>query len=786
MTDFEPSHSGPTRIILYCALISLSVLPTLNGSASTVTPPLPSDQTVNSGTVSAARELVNAGRFESAVIALNTVILGFENNEDPVNQTLALVTLGEVYQIIGNYKLSKEAFERAQRIAEQSEDKRSMMLTKAGFGNACLFTRDALIAEQYLNESMALAEELGDQPVIASIHINLGNLMASREEYPKAAAHYETALSIATDRGSTGIEAKSQVNHALSEMRAGNSERALYLNDLARVSVDKLGNSYERSHLLIIVGNTYRAIAENQETPQADLIVNAHGAYRAAIESGEQIKSDRILTFALGYIGRLYELEGRYPEGLRLTREAAFIAQKIGYPGAVYRWQWQTGRILAAQKELEPAIELYKRAVKTLQSIRHDVAIGNGNLNTNSSFRKSVGAIYFELADLLFQKADAVKLPEAVQQCLIEARDTIELLKSAELDDYFQDDCVNLARSKVQNIDFIDDRSAVIYIIPLADRVELLLTLPSGLHRYHFNIGVDDLTKEVRLFRRALEKRTSHRYIKSARKLYEFLIQPIEEKLKAEKIDTLIFVPDGALLTIPMSALYDGEKFLIDKYSIGVIPGLTLMDPKPIHRENTRLLLSGLSEGVQGFPGLDFVPKELKNLGEIYTGSKVFRDKDFSQVNLQEAVLADDYTIMHIATHGQFNRDASKTFLLTHGGKLTLNNLESLIRPSQFKGNPVELLTLSACQTAAGDDRAALGLAGTGFKAGARSVLATLWFVNDQASTILISEFYRQLQNDPTITKAKALRKSQVLLMRDPRFRHPRYWAPYLMIGNWL
>jgi CHAT domain-containing protein len=152
--------------------------------------------------------------------------------------------------------------------------------------------------------------------------------------------------------------------------------------------------------------------------------------------------------------------------------------------------------------------------------------------------------------------------------------------------------------------------------------------------------------------------------------------------------------------------------------------------------------------------------------------------KEFSQEN--------NYTIVHIASHGHFDSDAKKTFVLTFDSKLTLDELEQLIRPSQLRDKPVELLTLSACQTAAGDDRAALGLAGVAIKAGARSAFATLWFVSDQSSASLVSDFYTQLRDHPDTSKAKALQAAQVKLMSDKRYAHPCYWAPYLIIGNWL
>ena len=104
---------------------------------------------------------------------------------------------------------------------------------------------------------------------------------------------------------------------------------------------------------------------------------------------------------------------------------------------------------------------------------------------------------------------------------------------------------------------------------------------------------------------------------------------------------------------------------------------------------------------------------------------------------------------------------------------------------SRFRDEPVELLTLSACETAVGDDLAALGLAGIAVKAGARSALATLWFINDQASAVLVSEFYAQLQ-DPSLSKVKALQQAQLRLVQDRRYEHPIYWSPFLLIGNWL
>ena len=143
--------------------------------------------------------------------------------------------------------------------------------------------------------------------------------------------------------------------------------------------------------------------------------------------------------------------------------------------------------------------------------------------------------------------------------------------------------------------------------------------------------------------------------------------------------------------------------------------------------------------------------------------------------------------MVHIASHGEFAGDPKKSFLLTYDGRLDMDGLEQLIKLSRFRDEPVELLTLSACQTAAGDDRAALGLAGVAIKAGARSALATLWFINDQASSLLVRRVLppaRASSRRPS--KAKALQAAQLAIMADLRYRHPAYWSPFLIIGNWL
>ncbi len=160
-------------------------------------------------------------------------------------------------------------------------------------------------------------------------------------------------------------------------------------------------------------------------------------------------------------------------------------------------------------------------------------------------------------------------------------------------------------------------------------------------------------------------------------------------------------------------------------------------------------------------------------------------NEEFHLANIEAAMQREPFTIVHVASHGQFGRDVKETFLLTFEEKLTVDWLDRMLEDFRPRDTPLELLTLSACETAAGDDRAALGLAGVAIKAGASSALATLWSVNDRASSKLVIEFYRQLQA-PAVSRALALQRAQLHLLDDPRYDHPGYWAPFLLLNNWL
>ncbi len=750
--------------------------------------------------------------YEQALPVFQKVMARCEAGGQREGQIEAALGLAATYQALGQYCQAIDLLERTVTLAESVPSGEFLMKAKAALGNACAYSRRLKQAEVCLRESLTLARGLGDTNAQIGILQNMGNLLISqrlatppelqrdalgnlrnvRGEIPhpvfsrEGLALYDEAIALAEKSGDQLRLTKILLNKARGHFVKGDFAEAQATGQEARTNLSTLAEDRDKAFLLVSWGKLYADLADQLPTEKEALSLEAFKALEQAGKLASQLGDLRTASYASGYTAQLYQKQGRLEEAMALTQKALFQAQKAGQRETQFEWEWQTGQLLRDQHKPAEALTAYRLAVQMLQSVRSDLSVSDTMRADGKSFRESSGQVYFELADLLLRQADAAASDGERMKCLIEARNTVERFKSTEIEDYFyEDDCVSLLSAKVKPLEAVAGHAAVIYVIPLPDRTELLVTLPGGLHQFKSPVGADEITAEARKFRVNLQNPDTQEYLEQARQLYRWLVQPVEQALREQKVDTLVFVPDGALRTIPMSALYDGQHYLIERYAVAVSPGLTLMEPKPISRAKAKLLACGLSESVQGYPALKAVPKELENVHAAF-GGKVLLNQDFLTENLNRELSSGKYSMVHIASHGQFGSDLDRTFILTFDGRLTLNALEQMILPSLLGEHPIELLTLSACQTSAGDDRAALGLAGAAIKAGARCALASLWSINDEATEKAMSAFYAQLKEHPDFTKAQALQAAQKMMLADPRFRHPAYWSPFLIIGNWL
>jgi CHAT domain-containing protein/tetratricopeptide (TPR) repeat protein len=497
------------------------------------------------------------------------------------------------------------------------------------------------------------------------------------------------------------------------------------------------------------------------------------------IQQAKQLGDPRVQSYALGYLGQLYEQRQQWQEAKLYTQDALFLAQSIQAEEIVYQWQWQFGRILKNQLPLDTksVILAYNGAVKTLQSLRKDlVAIRQ---DVQFDFRDRVEPVYREFVDLLL-----ISETPSLEN-LKQAREVIEDLQLASLDNFFQDACLE---AKPQPIDQIDANAVVIYGIVLENRLEIIASLPNNqLFHYRTLVSKIELINTLKQLRFQLQKPYAYQEIKRlSEQVYRWLLEPLETQLKAD--ETLVFVLDDELRNIPMTALYDGQQYLIEKHPVVIQPGLQLLDPKPINRPVNALsagLVEPPEEFRQQFALLLNVPQELQKIQDIIINSEQLLNEEFNRHNLEKTMSSQAFQVIHLATHGQFSSQAEKTFILASDGPINIKQMDEFFRSwEENKTNIIDLLVLSACETAPGDNRAVLGLAGMAVRAGARSTIASLWSLNDQSATEFMGHFYEQLIQGKS--RAEALRQAQLAFLKEKnRYDAPLFWAPYILVGDW-
>ncbi|MBD2181070.1 CHAT domain-containing protein [Planktothrix sp. FACHB-1355] len=524
-----------------------------------------------------------------------------------------------------------------------------------------------------------------------------------------------------------------------------------------------------------------------------------------AFERAQKLKDRRASAYAFGYRGAVYQQRGDLPKAEEFTRQALSLTSSIKAPDVAYRWQWQLGRLLQTQAEEKSkstdadrgAIAAYTSAFRNLQSLRGDLVSISPEVQFN--FRDSIEPLYREFVDLLLRP------DEPSQENLKQAREAIEALQLAELNDFFRDACLD---AKPEILDKVVDETkpltAIFYAIILKERLEVVLKLPKQdkLQHYRTRIPQNEVENILLKLREYLsDVATTASDVNSlSQKVYDWLIRPRQTKLAESEVKTLVFVLDGLLRNIPMAVLYDADnkEYLVQKYPIALTPGLQLLSPRPLRQNKLSAITAGISErrkfdDDKEFEALPNVPTELKRIQSTVPRSQLLLNQDFIKTNLQKQIETAKFNIVHIATHGQFSSNPEETFILTWDKLLKVRELDQLLRINRSDNSvPIELLILSACETAAGDNRATLGLAGVAVRAGARSTLATLWPVNDESTSEFMSQLYRQLINGNTtenITKAEALQKAQIAMLTNQEqkdWKLPYYWAAYVLVGNWL
>jgi len=768
--------------------------------------------------------LIDQGQYRQAILSLNQVLA-------KTTKPRALIHRGEAYRILGRNKEAIQDFEKALQIVDSNNITDQLVVIQISLGQSYLQNQQLDQALEILLLGLKNAQQLQQNDLLAAGHNLLANVYNSNDDKNKAAQHYQTGLEHASKVNDKSMLASILINLARIEEEPLQKKNYLYQ---ASEQIKGINNPSDKTALLIALG--YQSI-ETELYKQAYLSLSE----ASTITQGKQ--QFRLFSEAQGYLGKLYEHKQRYNDALIYTEKAIQFAQQISAYDLLLKWEWQQGRLQKHSAQPNAAISSYRRAVNHIQTIRNDIPVQYHD--GKSSFRETLAPIYLGLVELLIEHSDKQTQEEVQQALLTEALNIVERLKTAEMQDYFKDACA-VDQAPLDDLNAVAPGSAVIYPVIFPDRVELLVQI--GNKKYHKRVDspikmVRRLSFRVNSGLRPVPGGFFRNYSKRFSKdLYQLLIQPWEKDLKAQNIHTLVYAPDGFLRQLPLGALWTGKNYLIEDYAVVTVPGLTLMEMKSNKRRQINALVAGvsrpgnvvnelpdemqqilattasddkvrsISRGIRlrALPGkedsqtdisleqpllyetkdkiqtaleLPGVVDEVKSISDIMQ-TKTLVNEDFLLDNFEQEI-AKSYGIVHIASHGLFSGTPEKSFLIAHDRVLNMSKLEELFKSEAFSETPVEILTLSACQTAEGDDRSPLGLSGVALKSGARSALGSLWPVADVIAKQLLPDFYNNL-NTHNMTKAQALQAAKIKLLKQDKYSHPGLWASFILIGNWL
>ena len=428
------------------------------------------------------------------------------------------------------------------------------------------------------------------------------------------------------------------------------------------------------------------------------------------------------------------------------------------------------------------------------------------------------------ILNILLVKQSAIAVRDEDWDRFLEQKDFIEAVNQVEqhwerdYENYFDENLADFsvtAEGIAETLSNISQQTgtkpAVIWIWPRAEQMQLVLITP-GKKPEIYSITDADKPQLMNTVRRLNVEITNPRrrnttsYLEPAQKLHEWMVKPLEPTLEREGIDTIMFCLGIGLRTLPLAALHDGKNFLIEKYALTRIPAFNLIDTNYNKIKNAEILAMGASEFKELEP-LPAVPIEINKITRFVWEGNALMNQDFTVNNLQEQRQKKSYEIVHLATHAEFRPGKPERSYIQfwNDEQIGLDEIEKL----KLNDPPVELLVLSACRTALGDEQAELGFAGLTVKSGVRSALASLWNVSDIGTLALMTEFYQHLQK--TLLRAEALRQAQIAMIRgevginmgelsgtrgelqlppefsefgDEIFSHPYYWSAFTLIGN--
>ena len=683
----------------------------------------------------------NLGQHSQALEFYQQALKFRQKADDTTGIGTTLHNIGFVYDELGNYDKALKFYQQALKIRQKANDQEGKATTLNNIGLFYNQRQQYTASLQSLKQALIIFQELNYPLDEANTLDSLGTVYKIQGKYNQASEAYQKALTISQKFNDRTLEAfiLSNIGNLLTQKKQPILAITFYKQSV---------NKYEQ------IRQGLRTLPKEQQESYTKTIAHTYrNLANLLIQQDRIIEAQQVLDLL-----KVQELKD-YLRKVRGSGEKLVILRPEEEILKKYN-QLQTSAIKLGQELTE--LRKTSESNRTQAQNQRITQLVNLQTELNQQFNE------------FSQRKDVIAFLDKLSPQTL--RQTVDL---ADLD-ALRDDLKRL-------------NAVMLYPLILEDRLELIITTPdSPPLRRTVKVKRSELNKVITEFRQALQNPISDAKT-PGKKLYNWLIKPLENDLKQSKTKTIIYAPDGQLRYIPLSALHDGEQWLVENFRINNITAKSLTDFTAQPQPQPRVLAGAFVEGkyniqVTGrnypFNGLPYAGKEVENLTKILPKTTKLIDKAFSKE--KTTVKMNEYNIVHLATHAAFvPGDASLSFILFGDGKIA--NLKEI---GNWTLNNVDLVVLSACETGIGgkfgNGEEILGLGYQFQSRGARATIASLWQVDDGGTQILMNEFYNNLKQEK-ITKAEALRQAQTTLIKSQtNLKHPNYWAPFILIGNGL
>ncbi|MCC0175872.1 CHAT domain-containing protein [Waterburya agarophytonicola K14] len=695
------------------------------------------------------------GNFDLAIGKLNYII--DLNIKKPKLNALVLEEIGNSFQGKGKYKQAVSAYQKSLRLNNSLSCLNNLVKTWIVFIDKTMVELEGVKEKEYLESDIS---QYNDRLLEYNREKRLFTNAASRYKLEKKV---DILKKLALERANEAVKIR-VVNNSLSEVYA-----LINWHKLTSQSISKAQLFHARKILESELPS--RALVFSLiNWSKVDIDNNIYWLKKAE-EVVSLIQDPVAQSHVAQELGQYYYDNDRFEAALQYTQQSQLIAQSYFLFENLYRAQWLAGKAYLRLNQRSDSLTAYKNAIAALDTVNQNIT--SWDSVQKAKYRLDTKPLYHELIDLLLGQERVSK--QDIKQAIFVA----DKLRFSELQNYFGDDCFEVrSLDSTQAILEKEKNETLLYSIVLDDKSYVILKLPDGsFHLNKLDIPKSEIQKLAVAWRKNLTAGNTNKFQIQGRELYDLLISPFEQKLELSEFEVLIFIHDGILRNLPMAALYDGDRYLAQKWASVSSLGLNIATEN-LPSSNTQALIFGLSRPNQpGWTDLEMVDREVNLVHQLIGGQK-YLDDDFTVSNLTNRLDKKFYSVVHLATHGYFAGNVKDSFLLAYDGQISITDLEKILQNQ----TAIDLLVLSACETAITSDSSLLGLAGVAARNGVKSILGSLWLVQDDLQSEIMGDFYTYLANSDN-NKAIALQKVQQKMISQ--YAHPQNWAALNLIGDY-